>query len=174
MVEEGWFRPGTRVLDVGCGAGTNLLHLARSGLRASGIDLAEGAIEAARERARRQGLDVDARVADVLRLPYEDGTFGGAIDIGCFHTLPPALRRAYARELHRVLRPGATHALSWIGREAAELRGPPHRPSLEEVTAALEDEFLFLRTEFDDRRPGRLSAYHAILERRKRPRPPRR
>jgi SAM-dependent methyltransferase len=171
-VQERWLRPGTRVLDVGCGAGTNALFLARSGFVASGVDLAPPAIEAAQRRARQAGLSVDFRVGDALRLPYPGGSFGALVDVGCFHTLPVPLRGAYARELARVLRPQGRYLLSWVGREATRAFGPPHRPSLEEATAAFEREFLFLRTEFEGRPSIHLPIYHALLERRGVPQPP--
>ena len=81
-VKEQWWRPGTRLLDLGCGAGTNSLFLARSGFVVSGMDIADGAIAAARERAVKAGLEVDFRVGDVLELPYPNGYFGGAVYIG--------------------------------------------------------------------------------------------
>ncbi|MFY9717427.1 MAG: class I SAM-dependent methyltransferase [Thermoplasmata archaeon] len=171
-VVAGVFRPRSRILDLGCGAGTNSLFLARSRFRVSGIDLAPGAIEAARARASRAGLRVDFRVGDALRLPYADRTFGGAIDVGCFHTLPLRLRSAYATELARVLRPGGAYLLSWVAREYQESMGPPHRPSLEEVALSLESRFLFHRTEYSVGWRGRLPAYHARLERRSTPQPP--
>lgn len=170
-VEEGWIRSGARVLDVGCGAGTNALFLAKSGFRASGVDIAPAAIEAARKRAERMRLRVDFRAADALRLPYPRGTFGGLLDVGCFHTLPIRLRRAYSQELGRVLRPAGRYLLSWVARESGQTYGPPHRPSLEEVAAAFEDEFLFRRTEFETAAAGTFNVYHALLERRTRPRP---
>lgn len=170
-VEEGWFRSGARVLDVGCGAGTNALFLARSGYRASGVDIAPGAIEAARNRAARLRLRVDFRVSDALQLPYARGTFGGLLDVGCFHTLPIRLRRAYSRELGRVLRPGGRYVVSWVGRESGQSYGPPHRPSLEEVAATFEEEFLFRETQFENATHGSFSVYHALLERRTRARP---
>jgi SAM-dependent methyltransferase len=171
-VEEGWLRRGGRVLDVGCGAGTNSLFLARSGFRVSGVDLAPGAIEAARARAARRGLSVDFQAGDALRLPYPPKSFEGLLDVGCFHTLPIPLRRTYSRELARVLRPGGRYILAWVGRESDQGFGPPHRPSLEEATAAFEEEFLFLRTEFAPARGGSFSDYRALLERRRLPRPP--
>jgi len=173
-IEQRWIRPRTRILDVGCGAGTNSLFLARAGFRVSGIDLAPGAIEAARRRSAHLGLSVDFRVGDALRLPFSDRTFGGIVDVGCYHTIPVRLRAAYSRELGRVLRPGGRYLVSWVGRESTGSFGPPHRPSLEETAAAFEGEFLFLRTEFEPPRRGPFSSYHAVLERRSLPQPPRR
>jgi len=169
---ERWFRPGTRVLDVGCGAGTNSIFLARAGFRVSGVDLAPVAVAVARRRAKRAGVAIDFQAADVLRLPFPSASFGGAIDVGCFHTFDRRHRPAYARELARVLRPGARYVLSWIAREHSGRLGPPHRPGLDEVTAALEDRFSFLRCEFH--RGTRTEAAHftGLLERRSRPRPP--
>ncbi len=171
-VREKWIRPRARVLDIGCGAGTNAMFLARSGYRASGIDLAPGAIEAARRRAERAGLHVDFRVGDALRLPYARAYFGGLTDVGCFHTLPIPLRDAYAAELARVLHPGGTYLLSWIAREYTRPMGPPHRPSVDEVAATFESRFLVRRIESLYRGQASLPAYAALLERRSKPQPP--
>lgn len=176
-VDEGWWPRRARILDVGCGAGSNSLFLARAGYRVTGIDLAEGAIAAARARAARAGLAVEFRVADALRVPFPRGEFDGALDIGCFHTLPIPLRAAYARELARLVRPGGSFALLWMARESRNKLGPPHRPSLGEVTAALEEQFVFRRTDYHAAwgGHGRNAAppvYGARLERRASPRPP--
>jgi SAM-dependent methyltransferase len=176
-IRSGWWRSGARILDVGCGAGTNSLALARAGFRVSGIDLAEGAIEAARNRAERANLKIDFQVADALALPFSDGQFGGAIDIGCFHTLPVQLRRAYSKEIARVIHPHRSFVLSWVAREFRGPCGPPHRLSVEEVSQALENEFLFRHTEFRPSASGRPvkgapAVYCAHLGRRSFPRPP--
>jgi SAM-dependent methyltransferase len=171
-VREHWLRPGAKVLDIGCGAGTNAIFLARSGFRASGLDLAPAAIEAGVRRARRAGLKVDFRVGDALRMPFSKGSFGGLTDVGCFHTLPIGLRDAYAAELSRVLRPGGTYLLSWVAREYTESMGPPHRPSVEEVASTFESRFLIRRIESLRRGRANLPAYGGVLERRAHPQPP--
>jgi len=176
-VREKWWIPGSRILDIGCGAGTNSLFLARAGFKVTGIDVAEGAVAAARERAEKAGLSVDFRVGDALDLPFPEGHFGGAIDIGCFHTLPLELRPAYAKEIGRVIHARRAFALSWVAREHRAELGPPHRPSVEEVAAALEEEFLFQRVEYWPSGSGRqfrgaMPVYFARLGRRSFPRPP--
>jgi len=174
-VKEGFFPPGRDVLDIGCGAGTHVLYLASKGYTAHGVDLSPGAVQAVQERARKAGLRVDVREGDALALPFSKGSLAGALDHGCFHTLPFRLRKSYVAEVFRVLRPGGSFLLSWTGRETTFARGPPHRPSLAEVTTLFEPRFLFLRTAFrrSEEEPG-WTTYCAWLTRRTSPQPPRR
>jgi SAM-dependent methyltransferase len=173
-VEEGWLRPGSSILDVGCGAGSNVLWLGKHGFRARGVDIAPGAIAAAEARARAAQVDVSFRVADVVDLPFPRGAFGAALDSGCFHSLPIRLRSDYVEEISRVLRPGSPYLITWVAREETRWQGPPHRPSLEEVTAAFESRFVFSRVEFHGPRSrggwshpgGSLARYTACLIRR--------
>jgi 2-heptyl-1-hydroxyquinolin-4(1H)-one methyltransferase len=172
-VEEGFLPPRVPVLDIGCGAGSNVLYLASKGFESHGIDISPGAIRAAHERAARAGLHPDLRVGDALNLEFFDRHFGGLLDNGCFHTLPIGRRKDYAREAARVLRPGGGFVLSWVAREHTAPRGPPHRPSLEEVARVFEKEFLFERTRFRPARDGEGPAvYVAWLRRREVPQPP--
>ncbi len=172
-VSDAFLPAGASVLDVGCGAGSNVLFLARNGFDAHGIDLSPGAISAALERAREEKLSPGLRVGDALALEFPAARFDGLIDNGCFHTLPLASRATYAREVSRVLRPGGVLLLSWVAREHTTPWGPPHRPSLAEVTKVLERDFLFVRTEFHRGADGEgPSTYDARLVRRTRPQPP--
>lgn len=164
---------GGAVLDIGCGAGSNVLHLARSGFQAYGVDLSPGAIRAAAARAKEVGAVVDLRVGDALGLDFPDARFDGVIDNGCFHTLPIGRRADYAREVFRILRPDGSFVLSWVAREHTAPMGPHHRPSLEEVTKILEKGFLFVRTGFHPSlEEGAPSVYDAWLMRRSVPQPP--
>ena len=172
-VGAGFLPPGDSVLDVGCGAGSNVLYLAREGYESHGIDLSPGAIRSAESRARAEGLTVDVRVGDALALDFPAGRFGGVTDNGCFHTLPIPRRADYALEISRVLRPGGAFVLSWVAREHVGDTGPRHRPSLEEVTRIFEKRFLFVRTNFDARGGDKGPAvYDAWMTRRTSPQPP--
>jgi len=172
-VEEGFLPAGAEVLDIGCGAGSNLLYLAGKGFVVHGVDLSPGAVAAAKERAERAHLKVDVREGDALALDAAERSFDAVTDNGCFHTLPLSRREQYATEVQRVLRPGGRFVLAWVAREHAGPMGPPHRPSLAEVTGLLESRFLFQRTGF---RPGNDEegppAYFAFLSRRSAPYPP--
>src|SRR4051812_15528498 len=50
---------GRAVLDVGCGAGTDLVRFARAGAIVTGVDLSSSAIALARENFAQQGLQAD-------------------------------------------------------------------------------------------------------------------
>ncbi len=67
--------PGSRVLDVACGAGLVALPLAADGFRIRGLDLAEGAIDSARARVP-SGTDASFAVADA----YDSGEPSGGYD----------------------------------------------------------------------------------------------
>lgn len=66
---------GRRVLDVGCGAGVDLVRFARAGAEVTGIDLAPAAIALARANCDQQGLTADLRVADGEALPFPAESF---------------------------------------------------------------------------------------------------
>ena len=66
---------GRRVLEVGCGAGTDLARFARGGAIVSGVDLSSSAIRLAQQNFEQQRLQGDLREADGERLPFGDDTF---------------------------------------------------------------------------------------------------
>jgi len=174
-VRDGFLPRGSAVLDIGCGAGSNVLFLARSGLEAHGIDVSPGAIRAAEKRAREAGVRATFRAGDALNLREPAGRFAAVTDIGCFHTLPIRRRPEYVAEVARVLGPEGHYFLSWVAREHTAERGPPHRPSLAEVADVFEPRFLVISTRFhapDSERS--LSYYTARMVRRTGPQPPRR
>ena len=63
------------MLEVGCGAGTDLVRFARGGAAVTGVDLAESAIALAAANFAQQGLTADLRVADGEALPFADASF---------------------------------------------------------------------------------------------------
>lgn len=99
-------REGGLVLDIGAGRGTTACHLARTyRCQVAGVDTSPGMIEAARDRAEKEGVEdlVSFRAADACRLPFEDRSFD-AVLIECVATL---LDRARAfPEFVRVLKTG--------------------------------------------------------------------
>jgi SAM-dependent methyltransferase len=99
---------GATVVDIGCGAGTDLLLAARRvGLtgRAIGVDMTEAMRRRATHGAAACGLDnVEVRSGDAATLPVDDGAVDVVISNGVLN-LVPEKERAVA-EIARVLKPG--------------------------------------------------------------------
>lgn len=95
---------GKRVLEIGCGLGTDLLQFARAGAQVTGIDLSPRSIELTRQRFAAEGLPGTFLVADAEALPFEAACFDVVYSFGVLHHTP-AIERA-VREIHRVLVPG--------------------------------------------------------------------
>ena len=93
-----------RLLEVGCGMGTDLLQFARGGARCVGIDLTPRSIEISRHRFRLYGAGGDFMISDGERLPFHDESFDVVYSNGVLHHTPDTV--GAIREVHRVLRPG--------------------------------------------------------------------
>jgi ubiquinone/menaquinone biosynthesis C-methylase UbiE len=90
------------VLDVGCGAGIDLVRLARAGARASGIDVSRGSLSLAGQYLGTAGVKAQVLQADAARLPFRDASFDLVL---CHGVLPFAPDPgAIVAECRRVLR----------------------------------------------------------------------
>jgi SAM-dependent methyltransferase len=109
---------GKRVLEVGCGAGTDLVRFARGGAIVAGVDLSPSAIALARRNLEQQGLTADLREADGEHLPFADDSFDLVYAHGVLQYT--ANSRALAAECRRVLKPGGQaifqvyNRISWL------------------------------------------------------------
>jgi 2-polyprenyl-3-methyl-5-hydroxy-6-metoxy-1,4-benzoquinol methylase len=95
---------GKRLLEVGCGAGIDLVRFAREGAIVTGVDLAEVSIELARKNFTQNGLEADLQVMNGEALTFADNSFDVAYAHGVLQYTADAAQMA--RELHRVLKPG--------------------------------------------------------------------
>jgi ubiquinone/menaquinone biosynthesis C-methylase UbiE len=100
----GW--PYGNVLELGCGTGFFLLNLKLAGVVEHGhvTDLSPGMVEVAQRNASRLGFEVEGRVADAERIPYDDGTFDLVVGHAVLHHIPDVEQSL--REVLRVLKPG--------------------------------------------------------------------
>jgi SAM-dependent methyltransferase len=102
--------PGSRMLDVGCGAGQLALIAARSGVQATGCDIATNWIEKARLRAADEGLNAVFEEGDAEALPYPDASFD--VVTSMFGAMFAPRPEMVASELARVCRPGGLIAMA--------------------------------------------------------------
>lgn len=96
--------PGRRLLEVGCGMGTDLAQFARGGTTVCGTDLTLRSLELARQRFAVEGLAGQFLACDAEALPFPDQSFEVVYSNGVLHHTPDTEKAV--REIHRVLKPG--------------------------------------------------------------------
>jgi SAM-dependent methyltransferase len=111
---------GLRVLEIGCGLGTDGARFARAGAIYTGVDLTEAAVALARRRFELEGLPGEVRVADAEKLEFADRSFDLVYSHGVLHHTPDAA--AAVREVHRVLAPGGRAVVMLYHRDSYNYR----------------------------------------------------
>lgn len=93
---------GMRVLDVGCGTGTNLSLHHPAGCEVFGIDLSPAMAEMARKKL---GDRAEILLGDASHMPYEDNFFDLVTTMMTLHEMPDLIRSKVMSEMIRVLKP---------------------------------------------------------------------
>jgi SAM-dependent methyltransferase len=95
---------GLKVLEIGCGLGTDGAQFAAAGADYTGVDLTEAAVALARKRFELFDLPGNFQTADAENLDFADDSFDLVYSHGVLHHTPETAKAI--REIHRVLRPG--------------------------------------------------------------------
>jgi ubiquinone biosynthesis O-methyltransferase len=105
---------GRNILDVGCGDGDLAVELWRRGATVTGIDASPEMVEAARARAKREGVDISFIVGEAASIPLDPERFDVvvAVTILCF----VANAAPVFSEIARVLRPGGVLVIGELGK----------------------------------------------------------
>ena len=93
---------GTKILDVGCGAGGLAKTLAAEGARVTGIDPNPTAVRDARNLVPAASFEQTSAEA----LPFEDGAFDAVLVVNALHHVPLGAMDRSLAEAARVIRPG--------------------------------------------------------------------
>jgi SAM-dependent methyltransferase len=143
-----------RVLDVGCGAGTDLVRFVKGGAIGAGVDVSSSAIALAKQNFAQQGLQADLREADGEHLPFDDGAFDVVFAHGVVQYT--SNDKALVDECHRVLKPGGLavfqvyNRISWLNALSKVMKVPLEHEDAPVLKRYSAGEFRALLTGFRD------------------------
>ena len=118
-------QPNERLLDVGCGWGSLVIHAATHyGVRAVGVTISPAQAELARARVREAGLedDVEIRLADYR--DTDDGPYDKIASVGMVEHVGTAQLPGYFTHLRELLKPGGVLLNHGIVRPREQERNP--------------------------------------------------
>jgi SAM-dependent methyltransferase len=145
---------GRRVLEVGCGAGTDLARFAKGGAIVSGVDLSTSAIALAKANFQQQGIHGDLREADGERLPFANDTFDLVYAHGVVQYTPDPQR--LVDECRRVMKPGGDaifqvyNRISWLNALSKLMKVPLEHEDAPVLLKYSSGEFCRLLKDFRD------------------------
>lgn len=93
-------REGMRVLEVGCGTGTNLEIFAEAGCRIAGVDLSPSMMHVAKKKLHGRA---DLRLGDAAKLPFAENAFDLVVSFLTLHEMPAARRISVMHEMVRAI-----------------------------------------------------------------------
>jgi D-aspartate ligase len=156
--------PGSRVLEVGAGAGYTALALAQRGFQVEAMDATPGLLGIAHRRFSEADVDghVHAILGDVHRLPFADSSFDLVVALGVVPWLhSPA---AAVAEMAQVLRPGGHVVLNADNRHRLNrLLDPLHTPPLQPLKPAAQAALGAARV-WRPKDRGAPATYHRLAE----------
>ena len=106
----------SRMLEIGCGTGTNAIYLAELGFDVTAVDVAPLAIQQAIEKAKAADVTVDFRVVDLVAADTASRLTGGEpfsfiFDRGVYHCLRRENLNEFLTTIGQLAAPGATYSL---------------------------------------------------------------
>lgn len=96
-----------RILEVGCGTGTNAIEFARRGFHVTGCDIAEEAIRQAKEKSQQATVHVEWLLGDFFTYDFKMPPFPLVIDHGCYHILREIDVNRYLSVIDRLTHKGS-------------------------------------------------------------------
>ncbi len=111
------------ILDLGSGVGRHLARIKDGKMHL--VDFSEKMIKFAKKRAKEKKIEAEFAVSDITKLPFKSNFFDSAIAIAIFHCLPKRFHKKAAKELFRVLKPGAEVEVAVWNKDSRRFKNSP-------------------------------------------------
>jgi ubiquinone/menaquinone biosynthesis C-methylase UbiE len=95
---------GKRVVELFCGTASFSIMAAKAGATVTGVDLSKGMLRVAREKSRKENLNLALVRADTTSLPFSDSSFDGVLISLGLHEATEADSERVVKEAYRVLK----------------------------------------------------------------------
>lgn len=95
-----------KILDIGCGAGSNTVLFAQEGFQTYATDISENGLRVTKRRLEDNNLDAVLKNAGMENQPFPDNFFDGAISFGVFYYNTREVYQKAVDELYRILKKG--------------------------------------------------------------------
>jgi cyclopropane fatty-acyl-phospholipid synthase-like methyltransferase len=95
-----------KVLELGCGPGRNAIYMAKKGCEVDALDIAENAINWAKERANEEEVSINFHCSSLFDFEFEPNSYDFIYDCGLFHHLAPHRRLTYLEIIRKALKAG--------------------------------------------------------------------
>lgn len=114
IIVDKFFRPGSTILDIGCGAGRTAIALANKGYEVTGIDFIPQMIEAAKHQAKLHNVRANFMVMDAVNMQFPPESFQNVFfSFNGFEQIPGKLNREKVlKDIFQILRPGGCFILT--------------------------------------------------------------
>lgn len=126
-------QPGEKLLDIGCGWGSMLIHAVKHyGVIGHGVSLSDAQTELARKRIEAEGLS-DKITIEIKSYEELDGQFDKVSSIGMFEAVGLENYDTYFSTIHKLMRPGGLYLHHAITRRAKRTKKAFKRKSKEHL-----------------------------------------
>jgi len=106
-----------KILDLGCGAGRNLIYLLKKGFDVYGIDCAQKGLEIINKRLKKEKIKSSLKPGNIFnKLPYEDNFFDAVVSVQVLQHGKLNEIKKTIKEIERVLKPRGLIFITLCGR----------------------------------------------------------
>lgn len=129
-----WLELGFKnVLDLGAGLGRHSIFLAQQGFKVSAIDISDYGVNHLKEWAKKENLDIDIKLGDMISLPYADNSFDCVFAYHSISHTDTWGTKKVISEIERVLKQGGEVYTSMCSKESWEFAKAGY-PKIDENT----------------------------------------